>query len=146
MKVLVLNGGSSSFKCWFADLPDDRPLWTAHLGTIEAELEPALKSLLKDHPKIDVVGHRIVHGGPIYRESTSLPPEVRAAIAQQVECAPAHNRFELEAVQTVDRVIGPDVARRRAGRTGKRAGDGGTVPAGREPAGRKRAVTAPTLR
>jgi acetate kinase len=109
VKVLVLNGGSSSFKCWFADLPDDRPLWTAHLGTVEAELEPALKSLLKDHPKIDVVGHRIVDGGPLYRQSTQLTPEVRAAIAQQAEFAPAHNRFELEAVQTVARVIGPEI-------------------------------------
>ena len=38
MKILVLNGGSSSFKCWFADLPDDwlpasapQPLWTARV-------------------------------------------------------------------------------------------------------------------
>ena len=79
------------------------------MGAIEAELEPALKSLLAEHPKIDAVGHRIVHGGPRYRESTPLTPEVRAAIAQQVEFAPAHNRFELEAVRTVDRVIGGDV-------------------------------------
>jgi acetate kinase len=109
VKVLVLNGGSSSFKCWFADLPDERPLWTVHLGTVEAELEPALKSLLKEYPKIDVVGHRIVDGGPLYRESTLLTSEVRAAIAQQAEFAPAHNRFELEAVQTAARVIGPEI-------------------------------------
>jgi acetate kinase len=68
-----------------------------------------LNALLKEHPEIDVVGHRIVHGGPLYRESTALAPEVRAAIAQQVEFAPSHNRFELEAVQAVDRVLGPDV-------------------------------------
>ena len=109
MNILVINGGSSSFKCWFGDFPSDRPLWSAHLGAIEAELEPALKSLLAEHPKIDAVGHRIVHGGPRYRESTPLTPEVRAAIAQQVEFAPTHNRFELEAVRTVDRVIGGDV-------------------------------------
>jgi acetate kinase len=109
VKVLVINGGSSSFKCWFGDFPSDKPLWSAHLGAIEADLEPALKSLLAQHPKIDVVGHRIVHGGPLYRESTLLTPEVRAVIAQQVEFAPAHNRFELEAVQTVDRILGPDV-------------------------------------
>ena len=109
MKVLVINGGSSSFKCWFGDFPCDKPLWSAHLGAIEADLEPALQSLLAQHPKIDVVGHRIVHGGPLYRESIRLTPEVRAVIAQQVEFAPVHNRFELEAVQTVDRILGPDV-------------------------------------
>ena len=89
-------------------MPGDRPLWNKQLGA-ESELEPALKSLLAEHPQIDVVGHRIVHGGPVYRESTPLTPEVRKAIAEQVEFAPAHNRFELEAVQTVDRIIGPDV-------------------------------------
>lgn len=122
MKILVLNGGSSSFKCWFADLPDGRlpsqpadPTWSRHLdwnqhsGTAETILEPALKSLLEEHPHIDVVGHRIVHGGPVYRESTRLTPEVRKAIAQQVEFAPSHNRFELEAVRAVDHLIGTGV-------------------------------------
>jgi acetate kinase len=144
VKVLVLNGGSSSFKCWLADLPTGslpsdplQPQWSArvdwshHSGMAEvritkssaapttqqfkvdapvAVLEPVLKSLLEEHPKVDVVGHRIVHGGPVYRKSTALTPEVRAAIAQQVEFAPAHNRFELEAVQAVDRVLGTSLA------------------------------------
>jgi acetate kinase len=122
VRVLVLNGGSSSFKCWFGELPEGglpdepaQPLWSEHsdlshqAGAAETVLEPLLKALLKDHPKIDVVGHRIVHGGPRYRESTLLTPEVRKAIAQQVEFAPSHNRFELEAVRTADRVIGPEV-------------------------------------
>ena len=143
MKILVLNGGSSSFKCWLADLPDGplpsdapQPVWSAradwshHSGMAEvrisrsggtsvnqqlkvdapvAVLEPILKSLLEEHPKVDVVGHRIVHGGPVYRETTRLTSEVRAAVARQVEFAPAHNRFELEAVQAVDRVLGPDI-------------------------------------
>jgi acetate kinase len=109
VKILVLNGGSSSFKCWFGEFPCDRPLWTAHLGAVEAELDPALKSLLAEHPKIDVVGHRIVDGGPVYRSPTALTPAVRAAIAKQGEFAPAHNRLELKAVETVDHVIGADV-------------------------------------
>jgi acetate kinase len=112
VKVLVINGGSSSFKCWFGEvsgeMPGDHVLWNKQLGA-ESELEPALKSLLAEHPQIDVVGHRIVHGGPVYRESTPLTPEVRHAIAQQVEFAPAHNRFELEAVRAVDRIIGANV-------------------------------------
>ena len=36
MKILVLNGGSSSFKCWFQDVPDGQlpseglaPRWSA---------------------------------------------------------------------------------------------------------------------
>ena len=125
VKVLVLNGGSSSFKCWFAELPGGdlprdpiSPLWSARLdwnqeGDAEAALKPALRSLVEQHSKIDVAGHRIVHGGPDHRESTLLTPEVRAAIAQQVEFAPAHNRFELEAIEAVEHILGsklPQVA------------------------------------
>lgn len=108
VKILVINGGSSSFKCWYGEMPENRILWSKQLGA-ESELELALKTLLADRPQIDAVGHRIVHGGPVYRESTLLTPEVREAIAQQVEFAPAHNRFELEAVRVVDRLIGSDV-------------------------------------
>jgi acetate kinase len=38
-----------------------------------------------------------------------LTHEVRDAISKQVEFAPAHNRFELEAIATVDQVVGPAV-------------------------------------
>ena len=59
--------------------------------------------------EIDIVGHRIVHGGIAHRDSEVLTPAVRDAISKQVEFAPAHNRFELEAIATVDRIIGPAV-------------------------------------
>src|SRR5579863_7540981 len=150
MKILVLNGGSSSFKCWFQDVPEGplpaeapAPLWSARADwsrnpgaadvkitrgdsaavtrTISADtpsgfLEPLLAALWTGEAKaidspvdIDVVGHRIVHGGPKYRESVVLTPEVRAGIAEQADFAPAHNRLELAAIETVDRVIGKEV-------------------------------------
>src|SRR5690242_13482791 len=139
MKVLVVNGGSSSFKCWFHELGGGplpveapRPLWEGHVEWSDAQasvrirsdsareytipatslVEPlagVLETLIKTAPAIDVAGHRIVHGGKAYRETTRLTPEVRAAIRKQAEFAPAHNRFELEAVETVDRVLGSGV-------------------------------------
>jgi acetate kinase len=125
MKILVLNGGSSSFKCWFHDvlepLPVEapRPLWETQVpwhgdAPLADVLPPVLEELWNgakkaiDSPgEIDAVGHRIVHGGKAYRETTRVTPEVRAAIARQAEFAPAHNRFELEAIEAVDRVLGP---------------------------------------
>ena len=118
MRVLVLNGGSSSFKCWLSELSGGvfpvvppKPLWEAHIdlkrdSRIDEVLEPILKSV---PGPIDVAGHRIVHGGPRYRESTELTPEVRAAISQEAEMAPAHNRFELAAIQTVERTLGTGI-------------------------------------
>ncbi len=125
MKILVLNGGSSSFKCWFHDVGEalpveaPRPLWEARVEWKQnagAALRPALESLwsgstrvIESPRQIEAVGHRIVHGGKVYRQSTLLTPEVRAAIAKQVEFAPVHNRFELEAIETVDGVAGASV-------------------------------------
>jgi acetate kinase len=116
MRILVVNGGSSSFKLRFDDLPDGplpvapaEPVWEKHVdwdqqSSVPKILEPVLKSVAGS---VDVVGHRIVHGGPVYRETTLLTSDVRNAIAKEIEFAPAHNRFELEAVQAVDQVIGP---------------------------------------
>lgn len=116
MNILVLNGGSSSFKCWYGELSEPlpveapRPKWEAHLdwsrSKDRAGIDPVLRSLSLP---VDVVGHRIVHGGRAYRDTTHITPDVRAAIAQQVEFAPSHNRLELEAIQAVDRVFGPNV-------------------------------------
>ena len=124
MKILVVNGGSSSFKLWFHDLEEPlpaaapRPLWQKqvawHGEPLNQLLAPALEELWSTSPvvggpgEIQAIGHRIVHGGA-YRATTRLAPEVRATIAQQNEFAPAHNRFELEAIQAVDSLLGPDV-------------------------------------
>jgi acetate kinase len=150
MKILVLNGGSSSFKCWFQEIPNGEvpseavaPRWSARAdwsrnsgsadvkitrsdgasvtrtvaaGSPSGFLEPVLEALWKgetkaidDPSEIDVVGHRIVHGGPKYRESVLVTPEVRAGIAEQAEFAPAHNKLQLAAIETVDRVIATKV-------------------------------------
>jgi acetate kinase len=118
MKSLVINGGSSSFKCRLDDLPDGplptappKPAWEARVewdqrSSVAEVLKPVFKSV---HGPVDVVGHRIVHGGPLYRESAPLIPKVRAAIAKEIEFAPVHNRFELEAVQAVDDILGSGI-------------------------------------
>jgi acetate kinase len=62
--------------------------------------------------EIDVVGHRVVHGGPQYDEPVVVTPEVEAAIAGVSASAPLHNRAELEGMEIIERLIGavPQVA------------------------------------
>src|SRR6266478_2990872 len=108
MRILVVNGGSSSLKCWLGD-PGVGPhaLWKA---SVDLTTPSQIAEVLKQAPRpVDVVGHRIVHGGGAFRQPAVLTAEVRAAIAQEAEVAPAHNRFELAAIETVDRVFGPDI-------------------------------------
>jgi acetate kinase len=112
MKILVLNVGSSTLKCWFQDIPGGK-VWTAKKEWKSSENgEALLGGLLQSiglPPEIDIVGHRIVHGGPRYRESVFVTPEVRAGIAEQAEFAPAHNRLQLAAIEAIGKIVGPDV-------------------------------------
>jgi acetate kinase len=57
--------------------------------------------------EIDVVGHRVVHGGPKYEEPVLLTPEVRAEIAKVSAFAPLHNRAELEGMEVIEKLLGP---------------------------------------
>jgi len=118
MKILVVNGGSSSLKCWYDDLHAEaldaappRPLWSTHIDWNEkTDIESVFTSVLKALPgAVDVVGHRIVHGGR-FRGSAVLTPEVRAAIAEETAIAPAHNRMALRVVDMLQQHFGPKTA------------------------------------
>jgi acetate kinase len=62
--------------------------------------------------EIDVVGHRIVHGGKEFEEPTVITPEVKSAIARMAVFAHLHNRAELEGIELVEKRLGnvPQVA------------------------------------
>ncbi len=109
MRILAINGGSSSVKCRMDEIAAEQstpptPLWHANI-----EGHDQLESTLRSAPRpVDAVVHRIVHGGK-QRETTRITPTVRAAIAQEAEVAPAHNKFELHAIDIAQKVFGPDV-------------------------------------
>jgi acetate kinase len=62
--------------------------------------------------EIDVVGHRVVHGGQQYQESVVITDEVKQAIARLITLAPAHNPANLEGIEAVEQRLGsiPQVA------------------------------------
>src|SRR5262245_39808278 len=62
--------------------------------------------------EIDVAGHRVVHGGPLYEEPVLITPEVKSAIAAASELAPLHTCAELEVMGIVEKLLGsiPQVA------------------------------------
>jgi acetate kinase len=111
MKILVLNGGSSNLKCWYHDMdgsgePPAHPVWKA---IIEWDAISNVGEVLRAVPgKVELVSHRIVHGGDL-RRTAWLTPEVRAAIAANAPAAPEHSRRELELIAAVDRIFGAAV-------------------------------------
>jgi len=56
---------------------------------------------------IDVVGHRVVHGGPQYFEPSVVTDQVKSAIESVSVFAPLHNRAELEGMEIVSKLLGP---------------------------------------
>src|SRR6266702_7006658 len=52
---------------------------------------------------IDLVGHRVVHGGPEHEEPVLITAKVKSGIAAASAFAPLHNRAELEGMETVEK-------------------------------------------
>jgi acetate kinase len=116
--IFVLNSGSSSLKCSvyaFDHLPNKKhqPVWEKHFDwkkppsqtTLKQSLIKTLKSL--KFP-IDVIGHRIVHGGAQYRESVVIDGPVKRKIKQLAELAPLHNLADLQGIELLEKLL-PDV-------------------------------------
>ncbi len=55
--------------------------------------------------EIDVVGHRVVHGGSIYQSSVVLTDRVKDAIASLIPLAPAHNPASLEGIELMEQLL-----------------------------------------
>jgi acetate kinase len=58
---------------------------------------------------IDIVGHRIVHGGEHYRECVRIDAAVKAEIDRLATFAPTHNPVNLAGIEAVERVLGTEV-------------------------------------
>ena len=61
---------------------------------------------------INIVGHRVVHGGTKYTEATKINPEVKAKIAELIPLAPNHNPAHIQGIEAIEKVLGnvPQVA------------------------------------
>ena len=91
----------------------------AHVGSRGESVERLLCSLwsgetqgISGPSEIDVVGHRVVHGGPNYFEPALITAEVKSSIESVSIFAPLHNRAELEGIKIVAKLLGtvPQVA------------------------------------
>ena len=92
--ILVINSGSSSVKCAF--FHDEEEKW---------RFEGKDFSVLDKLPEetIDIVGHRVVHGGIKFRETTFLSKSVEKEIEELNVLAPLHNPICLRGVHEARR-------------------------------------------
>ncbi|MDQ2098032.1 MAG: acetate kinase [Tychonema bourrellyi B0820] len=76
--------------------------------TISRMLETLWKGetqTINDLNEIDIVGHRVVHGGQDYQESTLISPDVKKAIARLAVFAPVHNPVNLEGIEAIENLL-----------------------------------------
>jgi acetate kinase len=109
VRVLVVNAGSSSLKLALLD-GGDRTLAARELPAPRATVDRgALVDALGDgFADADVVGHRIVHGGPRFDRAVRVDAEVESALAALVDLAPLHQPKSLDALAGVSAAL-PDV-------------------------------------
>ncbi|MBE9009784.1 acetate kinase [Pseudanabaenaceae cyanobacterium LEGE 13415] len=68
--------------------------------------------VIQHKSEIEVVGHRIVHGGQQYRQSVRIDQSVKDAIADLARFAPLHNPANLQGIEAIEQSLGdvPQVA------------------------------------
>ena len=91
--VLVINAGSTSLKLSLVEADGSSETVTS-LGAAPADVE--------------AVAHRVVHGGPRFREPVVIDDEVERELAAVTDLAPLHNGPALTAIESARRAL-PDV-------------------------------------
>ena len=103
-RVLVLNSGSSTLKWTVLDVSGETTLvegtetWAAKEEAARAE---QIRATLRQLPDFDAVGHRVVHGGERFRDTTRVDPDVRAALEALVDLDPLHMRPALAGIDAI---------------------------------------------
>ena len=129
MKILILNSGSSSIKCqYFIGHKSIASVSVERIGEEESYSQinhqgekKSYTSSIRDHhealntilsllkqsnvltsiDELDAVGHRVVHGGEIFKEPTLVNKEVIQTIRSLIPLAPLHNPANLEGVEVL---------------------------------------------
>lgn len=106
MSILVVNAGSSSLKLGLFD-PSGTELAseTAEGPTDRRAAVGQFLHRLGKKSSITGVGHRVVHGGAEFHDSTRVTAEVKAAIARLSELAPLHNPPALEGIEAAEALL-----------------------------------------
>lgn len=100
--VLVLNCGSSSVKYKLYEMPGKTLLAQDYLQQIQRdEYEDTIRGVfetLKQY-RIDIISHRVVHGGEAFKQSVVIDEQVKAEIRSLSRFAPLHNPINLTGIE-----------------------------------------------
>ena len=115
MNILVVNAGSSTIKLSLFGsearnllLDADKQTNLAHFGETIANFIVSCRDkrlISSDAGEIKLVGHRIVHGGPDFREPARIDQQTATKLSRLATLAPLHNPPALDALQHARRIL-----------------------------------------
>lgn len=65
--------------------------------------------VIDDPSAVDMIGHRVVHGGQTYVEPVRITAEVKAEIGRLSTLAPVHNPANLEGIEVAEHLFGDQI-------------------------------------
>jgi acetate kinase len=77
----------------------------AHVAYMLYTLSRGNTKVVSNLSEIDVVGHRVVHGGQKYRHSVLITEDVKREISRLSTLAPAHNPAALDGVEAIEQSL-----------------------------------------
>jgi acetate kinase len=109
MRVLTVNAGSSSVKLRLVGAGDEL-LEGVELPARGSrfDVEEVSATVRRWCPRVDAVGHRVVHGGRDLLAAVPLDAAVRARLAELADLAPLHQPKSLAGIDAVTRAL-PEV-------------------------------------
>ena len=123
MKILVINCGSSSIKYQLFEMPEEKVLAKGMLEKIGEKTLNAIPDhhegirrilqiltdkktgILKDIHEIKAVGHRVVHGGEYFKESSIIDEKALKIIEDYADLAPLHNPHNLTGIKAASQAL-----------------------------------------
>jgi acetate kinase len=109
-------GGEAIIRIKYRDQPNQT--FTASLRDITAALDYLVRYIASDRSgvteiqstaDVNAVGHRVVHGGEMFKESALIDDRVLKGIEDCIDLAPLHNPNNIKGIQAARELLGKDV-------------------------------------
>lgn len=103
--IITVQSPKSPKQKFTASLPDVR----AALEYLVRWMDESRITKTRAVADIDAIGHRIVHGGELFAESTIITDAVLEGIEECIDLAPLHNPNNIKGILASRQVFGPNV-------------------------------------
>jgi len=97
----VYNGDSENKISLELDIPDHE---SGMFQVVKLLMEPGI-AVIQDAGDIDVIGHRVVHGGESLSKTTIITPEVKQEIEKLFSLAPLHNPGHYQGIDVAEKIF-----------------------------------------